>query len=45
MILNYDLYENICDLLVDENLTVEEIAEMVGVTPEVVQYVSAAEEI
>ena len=48
MMINFDTYELICDLLMagteDEPLySVEEIAEMVGVSVETVQYVDRAE--
>lgn len=48
MHIDYDTYEMICDLLVEgDNLeptySVEEIAEMVGVSVETVQYVDRAE--
>ena len=43
--LTYELYETICDLLTNENLSVEEIATMANTTPEIVRFVSAQEEI
>lgn len=46
--IDYDTYELICDLLamgddLDPTYSIEEIAEMVGVDIEVVQYVDRAE--
>jgi hypothetical protein len=48
MRIDFDTYELICDLLdagddLDPTYSVEEIAEMVGVTVEVVHYVDRAE--
>ena len=41
--MTYETYEMICDLLMNEDLDVADIALMVGVTLEEVQYVDRAE--
>ena len=43
MNINYDTYEMIADLLMDETLSVEEIAEMANVSVDAVRYVDRAE--
>jgi hypothetical protein len=48
MTIEFETYQTICELLAEEcegepTYSVEEIAEMVGVSIEVVQYVSRAE--
>lgn len=41
--MDFDTYQLICDLLVNEDLYLEDIAAMVGVTLADVQYVERAE--